>query len=374
MRFSNDNATWSEAETYGAAKSWTLTPGDGLKTVYAKFQDNTGNWSDPVSAAITLDTTAPVTTPSMTAGTFNGVQSITLSSNDGSPIFYTTDGSDPRTSPTRVQYSTPIGVTSSMTLKYYALDSAGNPEEVITQVYTITYTLSVAKDGTGTGTVGNNPAGIACGNDCSEAYESGSQVVLTPAADSGFTFTGWTGCNSVNGNDCTVEMNAARNVTASFNDLTPPVGTIAINGGAALTKTAGVTLGLTCADAGGCAQMRFSNDNATWSEAETYGAAKSWTLPAGDGLETVYAKFQDNAGNWSEPVSAAITLDTTAPVTTPSVTAGTFNGVQSITLSSNDGSPIFYTTDGSDPRTSPTRVQYSTPIGVTSSMTLKYYS
>ncbi len=43
----------------------------------------------------------------------------------------------------------------------------------------VTYTLTVAKAGTGSGTVTSSPAGISCGADCSEPYNSGTVVTLT---------------------------------------------------------------------------------------------------------------------------------------------------------------------------------------------------
>lgn len=46
-------------EVYEQEKNWTLSQGDGLKTVYARFYSNTGEWSEPVSASIILDTIAP---------------------------------------------------------------------------------------------------------------------------------------------------------------------------------------------------------------------------------------------------------------------------------------------------------------------------
>ncbi|KKP75480.1 MAG: Conserved repeat domain protein [candidate division WS6 bacterium GW2011_GWF1_35_23] len=46
-------AVW---ETYSNLKSWVLTSGDGVKTVYAKFKDVAGNVSGVYSANITLDT------------------------------------------------------------------------------------------------------------------------------------------------------------------------------------------------------------------------------------------------------------------------------------------------------------------------------
>ena len=47
--------------TYATSKAWTLTSGNGVKTVYAKFRDAASNVSAVVSDAITLDSTAVVT-------------------------------------------------------------------------------------------------------------------------------------------------------------------------------------------------------------------------------------------------------------------------------------------------------------------------
>jgi hypothetical protein len=44
MTFSNDNQEWSDPEPYTTAKLWTLSPGQGTKTVYVKFRDAAGNW------------------------------------------------------------------------------------------------------------------------------------------------------------------------------------------------------------------------------------------------------------------------------------------------------------------------------------------
>ncbi len=58
MRFSNEGTVWSEWESYAGSKSWTLTSGDGLKTVWVQFQDEAGNVSVPISSSITLDLAA----------------------------------------------------------------------------------------------------------------------------------------------------------------------------------------------------------------------------------------------------------------------------------------------------------------------------
>ena len=51
-----------------------------------------------------------------------------------------------------------------------------------------TYTLTVNKAGTGWGDV-SSPIGINCGADCSEVYNDGTLVQLTPAAATGTNFT-----------------------------------------------------------------------------------------------------------------------------------------------------------------------------------------
>jgi hypothetical protein len=60
MNISNE-ASFPEAnwESFSTSKAWTLTSGDGPKTVYAKFRDGGSNESGPESDAITLDTVPP---------------------------------------------------------------------------------------------------------------------------------------------------------------------------------------------------------------------------------------------------------------------------------------------------------------------------
>ncbi len=84
-----------------------------------------------------------------------------------------------------------------------------------------TYALTVAKNGAGSGTV--MAAGIDCGGDCAEIYRAGTVVSLTATADGESAFASWNGCDSVSGARCTVTMNAAKGVTATFtSDSTAP--------------------------------------------------------------------------------------------------------------------------------------------------------
>lgn len=81
------------------------------------------------------------------------------------------------------------------------------------------YILNVSKAGAGTGTVSSNPAGIDCGADCSEGYNSGTTVTLTATAAFGSDFAGWSGACSGTGN-CAVTMDADKSVAATFNPET----------------------------------------------------------------------------------------------------------------------------------------------------------
>ncbi|BDV44415.1 metalloprotease [Geotalea uraniireducens] len=111
---------------------------------------------------------------------------------------------------------------------------------------------------------------------------------------------------------------AGSQMAATFSiGASPPSGTMKINGGATATQSTSVTLSLAAvAGSNPIYQMRFSNDNASWSAWETYLTTKSWTIPAGDGEKTVYVQFNDKLGIESDSIPATITLDTVAPVAT----------------------------------------------------------
>ena len=160
-------------------------------------------------------------------------------------------------------------------------------------------------------------------------------------------------------------------------DTTPPTGTITINGGATAASTANVTLTLSASDANGVVSMQFSNDNTSWSSPESYATSKAWTLASGDGSKTVYVKYKDGAGNWSAAISAAIVLDTAAPLAGASPVGGTYTSSQSVTLTCADGTgsgcdKIFYTTNGATPTTASS--VYATALNISATTTLKYFA
>jgi len=80
-----------------------------------------------------------------------------------------------------------------------------------------TYTLTVSKSGTGSGTVTSSPSGINCGADCSEVYTNGTVVTLTAASNSNSTFAGWSG--DADCADGVITMNSAKNCIATFMEV-----------------------------------------------------------------------------------------------------------------------------------------------------------
>ena len=89
------------------------------------------------------------------------------------------------------------------------------------------FRLTVTKGGTGAGQVSSNPEGINyCESTCEKVYPEGTKVTLI-ARPEGLpgrsVFAGWSGeCASVSGDECEVEMTAAKSVEATFNKVVFP--------------------------------------------------------------------------------------------------------------------------------------------------------
>ncbi len=118
--------------------------------------------------------------------------------------------------------------------------------KTVTAAFTLNmYTLTVAKAGTGSGTV--TGTGISCGADCTETFNFGTGVTLTAAPAAGSTFVGWSGACTGTG-ACTVTIDGAKSVTATFNIQTFTLSTSRLgNGSGTITSSpAGINCGIDC--------------------------------------------------------------------------------------------------------------------------------
>jgi hypothetical protein len=101
-------------------------------------------------------------------------------------------------------------VCAALALTVYAPDASAAP-----------FLLTVTMQGTGSGTVISSPYGITCFATCSSSLQQATVVELTPNAAAGSSFTGWGGACSGTGT-CTLTMDAAKAVTATFHHDNPP--------------------------------------------------------------------------------------------------------------------------------------------------------
>jgi hypothetical protein len=78
------------------------------------------------------------------------------------------------------------------------------------------FDLTVAKAGTGSGSVVSTPVGIDCGSSCVATYAAGKVVTLTATPASGSFFSGWSGGGCAGTDPCIMAGNSSLTVTATF--------------------------------------------------------------------------------------------------------------------------------------------------------------
>ena len=98
-----------------------------------------GNISDPVTVTYTIDKTAPTAGVDLADGIYHTSKTVKLTATDanGTKIYYTIDGSDPKSSNTRILYTGSITIGKTTTVRYAAVDTASN----WSTLYNVTYTM-----------------------------------------------------------------------------------------------------------------------------------------------------------------------------------------------------------------------------------------
>ncbi|MDO8555054.1 MAG: CARDB domain-containing protein [bacterium] len=200
------------------------------------------------------------------------------------------------------RYFDDYGEPSDIIVTYYVVANyAGIPYQVPQK------NLTVTKNGTGAGTVSSNFTGINCGATCSANYNLGTSITLTAVADTGSTFTSWSGCDSVSGTlpnqTCNVIMNAAKNVVATFNLSAPTSFTLSVN-----INTSGGTGNVSSNPAG-------INCGAGADCSENYNSGTSVTLTATPDAGSAFAGWSGNV----DCIDGQVTMDASK------ICAATFN-------------------------------------------------
>jgi uncharacterized repeat protein (TIGR01451 family)/uncharacterized repeat protein (TIGR02543 family) len=108
-------------------------------------------------------------------------------------------------------------------------NNSNNDQAIHTDSIGTLRTITFVKAGAGGGRVVSSPAALDCGTGCTTQtvqFLDGSALSLTATADTGDTFTGWSGLCTGVANPCNVTVTADATVTATF---TPPQQTVAVS-------------------------------------------------------------------------------------------------------------------------------------------------
>ena len=146
--------------------------------------------------------------------------------------------------------------------------------------------LIVTKSGTGSGTVAGT--GIDCGADCTEIYPANTMVTLTATPRSDSVFAGWSGACSGTAPTCTVTINAATTVDATFNlrQFTLTVMRTGMGTGTITSVSPGINCGTDCT--------------------ETYNSGTMVTLVANGGADTTFGGWTGDCTNLTGPCTVTM--------------------------------------------------------------------
>lgn len=289
MSFANEPSGFTAEEPYVGTKTWNLSSGDGVKTVYVKLVDVLGHQATK-TASIILDTTPPIV---------SGVTNQAVYSTDKTIFF--SEGSA-----TLNGQVIPNGHTVSLEGEYKLVvtDEAGN-------VTTVQFTI-IKSTPVGGFTINNGSPYTASRDVTLQIRANGSADGLqmsynTDGAWSTFEpfsstkhlqLPGIDGTKSVSIKFRDQAGNESQVYTQSIIlDTAPPSGSFTINNGAGTTSSTRVNLSISATDNLGQIEMRIANENSTWSNWQAYSRSASWTLPNGNGPKKVLLELRDEAGN-----------------------------------------------------------------------------
>ena len=341
--------------TTAVSRTWTSTSGgkhvvsatasEGLSTIYIQnvaSATNTQLRFTALKISYTASSQEPTVcaTPTFSpaAGSYEGTQSVTITSTTGATIYYTTDGSTPTVSSS--VYSSAISVSSTQTIKAFAKKNGLTDSEVATAEYTITEGPDVVLDFT-SNTVWQFPTSKQIDE---RTYTNGDYTIkVAGSSGNGFNFSS---------GKLLLGQSGAYLVLPAFSQ---PIEKIVCPGvsGASGKVTWNIFDGYNTASTAvtGCTTTQtFIIDNPE--------ANKQYTIRVtnANNLQISHVKiYLGEAASVAKPtISGEVSFSTTTTVTLDCTT---------------DGAAIYYTTDGSTPTSSSTL--YSEPFTLNATATVK---
>ncbi len=346
----------------------TLTAGFTLRYLAVDTAGNVSAAGQQVYRVPAADTTAPIVTVTPAGGRYEVGRQITMTTNEPAKIHYTTDGSAPTAS--SPVYSAPLTITGSFTLRYFAVDPAGNASAPASQSYSVPGPPAIVLPSNGQ-TVGRTTTIQLQGDPgstfrCTLDPASGGQQA--PCASGDVLTFGTEGSHTLQvvGVDAagTVSPPSSVTFTVSFAAPAPVISVPAADGS---TTTAAPS-------------FEFSapgTTNATFRcklDAQAFAPCTSPRAYTGvaAGAHTFTVEATNALGNTGTTARTftVVVPDTTPPTITATPIGGTYAKGRSITLSANESARIHYTVDGSVPTTS--SPIYSAPLSLQTSFELRY--
>ncbi len=307
-------------------------------------------------------------------GTFTSAQSVTISNiPSGDIVYYTTDGSNPETSSTRTAYTEAFTVYQSETIQAVDYDQSEGWGSVASAYFTIegSSTLEtpvISPDGgtyttAQTVTIGDIYGTAYYTTDGSNPETSSTRITYTgpftvyqsetiQAVSS--SSAGWSNAAS-----------AYFNINGSGSNQAP----ILYPDGGTFTSAQSVTI--SNIPSGDSAYYTTDGSNP-----ETSSTRTSYTGPfTVYQSETIQAVNYNQSEGWGGMTSAYFTIGGSSTLETPVISpdGGTFATDQTVTIGDIYGT-AYYTTDGSNPETSSTRIAYTGPFTVYQSETIQAVS
>ncbi len=344
-------------------------PADATTTLKAFSAKNDYGDSSVFTATYIVTHTLSTPTASPAAGTFAVSQSITLSAENGSTIYYTTNGSTPTTGST--QYSGAISVLSgtSTTIKALSVKSGYGNSNIYSGTFVINAPLTTPSASPAAGTFGSAQSVTLSADAGTTIYYTTNGSTPTTAStlyssaitvplDTTYTIkalavkSGFTDSNIYSGTFIVTH-------TLSTPTASPAAGSYTSSQSVTLSTEAGSTT--------------YYTTNGTVPTIASTLYSSAITIP--DGTTTTLKAISVKSGYTDSNVYSGVYVIThTLATPSASPSAGSFTSAQSVTLSGESGSTIYYTTNGSTPTTGSTVYSGAITVPLDTTTTIKALS